>query len=104
MKKIDRYGNRLHMLLLHDPLISGKFHQERQVPDAKAKKDFEKKLSVEESKFASIAMEKLEEELKQIYEENKRLEDEKAARYFFRFIISFIKYITFITTTTTTIV
>ena len=80
MKKIDKYGNRLHMLLLHDPLISGKYHQERLVPDIKAKKDFDKKLSIEESKYASIAMLKLEEELKQIYEENKRLEEEKAAR------------------------
>ena len=83
MKKIDKYGNKLHMLLLHDPLISGKFHQERQIPDAKAKKDFEKKLSVEESKFAAIATEKLEEELRLIYEENKRLEEEKAARYIY---------------------
>ena len=51
------------------------------MPDIKAKKDFDKKLSIEESKYASIAMQKLEEELKQIYEENKRIEEDKAARY-----------------------
>jgi hypothetical protein len=80
MTRNDRYSNRLHMLLLDDPLINGKFSEKTRLKseyeldehEREKKKQFQKVLTKEEKEFGIFAQQEADDKMK--------LEFEKAAR------------------------
>jgi C-terminal processing protease CtpA/Prc len=87
MQKQDKYQNKLHMLLVDDPLISENFSSNKSTnvtpdPDLvekRRKKIFEKKVSEEEKVYGKMAQDEADERMKIEFDRLQKIEDERIA-------------------------
>lgn len=87
MRRGDRYSNKLHMLLLDDPLIKGDFSaakakeiNEAHPYDNERLRDFEARIQDEEDKYGEEIQEEVDARMKAQFEKQARLEEERCEK------------------------
>lgn len=85
MRIADNYGNRLHMLLVEDPLISGNFSSKdvvsiKEVRKCTRMKEFENKLAVEEEQYSEFARERAAVKMAAAFQQKQQLDEERTQR------------------------
>lgn len=84
IRRADKYSNKLHMLLLDDPLIKGDFNaevgkmlQDENPEDSERLRDFEARVATEEETFGAIEQEEVDARLRRAYQEKEELEEKR---------------------------
>jgi len=84
IRQADKYSNKLHMLLLDDPLIKGNFNaeigkmlQDETAEDSERLRDFEARVAAEEETFGAIEQEEVDARLRRAYLEKEELEEKR---------------------------
>ena len=84
IRRADRYSNKLHMLLLDDPLIKGTFNaevgqmlQDENPEDSERLRDFQARVAAEEHTYGAIEQAEVDERMRRKYEEKEELEEKR---------------------------
>ncbi len=84
IRRADKYSNKLHMLLLDDPLIKGNFNaevgqmlQDENPEDSERLRDFETRVASEEEQYGPLEQAEVDERMRKAYQDKEELDEKR---------------------------